>query len=106
MCAAARDGVTRNLAQKIAGKNRGEHLRRRHWQQFAAECGLNAPRLVKRVEELANSVLREVWGAAEEVHAMPAGTHALMPAFGEAIETRARAIIAGLREEEQKPTPH
>ena len=32
MCAAAWDNITRNLAQKIAGKNRGEHLKRRHWE--------------------------------------------------------------------------
>lgn len=95
MCAAAWEGITRNLAQKIAGKNRGEHLKRRHWLAFALECGLNGPRLVKRVEDLANRVLREVRAAAAEVDAMPAGTHVLMPKFVEAIEARARAIIAG-----------
>ena len=100
MCAAAWDGITRNLAQKIAGKNRGEHLKRRHWQTFAAECGLNATRLIKRIEELAGRVLREAKAAVVEVDAMPAGTHAMMPKFVEAIETRARAIIAGLSEDE------
>jgi serine/threonine-protein kinase HipA len=99
MCAAAWDGITRNLAQKIAGKNRGEHLKRRHWLAFALECGLNGPRLIKRVEYLATRVLREVRPAAAEVDAMPAGTHVLMPKFVEAIETRARAIIAGLSDD-------
>jgi serine/threonine-protein kinase HipA len=103
MCAAAWEGITRNLAQKIAGKNRGEHLKRRHWQTFATECGLSAPRLIKRIGELANIVLREVRVAAAEVNAMPAGTHALMPAFVEAIEVRARAIISGLSEDGPKP---
>jgi serine/threonine-protein kinase HipA len=105
MCAAAWDGVTRNLAQKIAGKNRGEHLKRRHWQAFAAECGLSAPRLIKRVEELANAVLREAKGAATEVDVMPAGTHVMMPPFVAAIETRARAIISGLNEIVDGPEP-
>jgi serine/threonine-protein kinase HipA len=95
MCAAAWGGITRNLAQKIAGKNRGEHLKRRHWLAFALECGLNGPRLIKRVEDLATGVLREVGPAAAEVDAMPAGTHVLMPKFVEAIEARARAILAG-----------
>jgi serine/threonine-protein kinase HipA len=103
MCAAAWEGITRNLAQKIAGRNRGEHLKRRHWETFAADCGLSAPRLIKRVEELANAVLRETTGAATEANAMPAGTHVMMPAFVEAIETRARAIISGLGEDEPKP---
>jgi serine/threonine-protein kinase HipA len=105
MCAAAWEGITRNLAQKIAGKNRGEHLKRRHWQVFAGDCGLNALRLIRRVEELASAVLREVRGAAAEVDAMPAGTHVLMPAFVEAIEARARAIISGLSEDRDETEP-
>ncbi len=96
MCAAAWDNVTRNLAQKVAGKNRGEHLQRRHWVTLAADCGLNARRLVARVEALARAVLAETKDAAAEVAAMPAGTHVLMDAFVAAIEGRARAILAGL----------
>ncbi len=96
MCAAAWDNITRNLAQKITGKNRGEHLKRRHWEAFALECGLGPSRLVRRVEALAGTVLREVRTAAGVVDAMPAGGHMLMPKFVEAIEQRARAIIAGL----------
>lgn len=96
MCAAAWDNITKNLAQKIAGKNRGEHLKRRHWERFARDCGLNPPRLLKRIRDLAERVQREVGAAAEEVAAMPAGTHPLMPKFVAAIETRARAILAGL----------
>lgn len=98
MCAAAWDNVTRNLAQKIAGKNRGEHLKRRHWETLAAECGLNPTRLAARVETLGRAVLREAKKAAAEVAAMPAGPHILLPAFVEAIESRARAILSGLSE--------
>jgi serine/threonine-protein kinase HipA len=105
MCAAAWDNITRNLAQKIAGKNRGEHLMRRHWEAFAVECGLSPSRLVRRVEELAGTVLREVKGAAAAVGAMPAGSHVLMPRFVAAVEQRARAIIAGLRED-APPSEH
>lgn len=96
LCASAWDGITKNMAQKIAGKSRGDHLKRRHWERMARECGLSPPRLVKRVEDLAARVLREVKTAAEEVNAMPAGTHNLMPKFVEIIEERARRIIAGL----------
>ena len=64
MCGAVWENVTRNMAQKIAGKNRGEHLKLRHWQRFAADCGLNAPRLVARVETMAKSVLAETRNAA------------------------------------------
>jgi serine/threonine-protein kinase HipA len=96
MCAAAWDNITKNLAQKIAGKSRADHLKRRHWERFARDCSLNPPRLIKRIGELASRVLREVPAAAEQVSAMPAGTHVLLPKFVEAIETRARAVIAGL----------
>jgi serine/threonine-protein kinase HipA len=96
MCAAVWDNVTRNMAQKIAGKSRGEHLKRRHWERCARECGLNPARLVRRVEELAGRVAREASPAAEAVAAMPAGGHPLLPRLVEAIEARARAVIAGL----------
>ena len=99
MCAAAWDNITRNLAQKIASKNRGEHLKRQHWQQFAADCGLNATRLIRRIEELAGAVLREAKVAAGTVEEMPAGTHVMMPKFVEEIEQRARAVISGLSED-------
>jgi serine/threonine-protein kinase HipA len=99
MCALAWEHVTRNMAQKIAGKNRGEHLKRRHWQRFAADCGLNAPRLIARVETLAKATLAETRGAAADVAAMPAGAHPLMSQVTEAIEGRARALLAGLTED-------
>ena len=78
MCALAWEHVTRNIAQKIAGKSRGEHLKRRHWQRFAADVGLNAPRLIARVETLAKAALIETRNAAADVAAMPAGAHPLM----------------------------
>lgn len=98
MCAAAWDGVTRNLAQKIAGKNRGEHLKRRHWEAFATQCGLSPSRVVGRVRQLARSVAKHVGSAAAEVAAMPAGGHPMLPRFVAAIEDRARAILLGLDE--------
>ena len=96
MCGAAWDGVTRNLAQKIAGKNRGEHLKWRHWRRFAQNCSLNGPRLLARVEALANAVLAEIRPAADEVAAMAAGPHGLLPKFCDAIEMRARDVLNGL----------
>ena len=103
MCAAAWDGITKNLAQKIADKNRGEYLKRRHWERFATECGLNPTQTVRRVETLASAVLNEITAAADEVNAMPAGTHVMMKHFVASIEKRARTVIAGLKEEEAAP---
>ena len=99
MCAAVWDGVTRNLSQKIAGKNRGEHLKRRHWEAFARICGLNPAQLVGRVAALCAQVLREVDSALTEVEAMPAGGHALLRPARDAIQTRARVLLAGLEDD-------
>jgi len=45
LCAEPYEGITRNLAQTIAGKNRGDHLRRRHWLRFIRSVGVaQAPR--------------------------------------------------------------
>lgn len=98
MCAAAWDGITKNLAMKIAGKSDGKHLKRRHWEGFAAECGLSRPGTVGRVELLANRVLKELDGAVAEVEGMPAGTHTMLVLFRNAIEQRARAVLGGLTE--------
>ncbi len=98
LCAAAWDGITRNLAQKIAGKNRGEHLKRRHWERFATECGLNPTRTATRVSALATRVSERLDAAVAEVEAMPAGTHSMLPEFRKAIAARCRAVIAGLED--------
>ena len=71
MTALAYDNITRNLAMQIAGKNRAEHLERRHWERFAREVGL-APagtiaevanlgvRIKDEVEEIAGALAKEV----------------------------------------------
>jgi serine/threonine-protein kinase HipA len=99
MCAAVWSNVTRNMAQKIAGKNRGEHLKRRHWQRFAADTGLNATRALARVESLAKAVLAKAGTTAKEVAALRAGNHPLLPKVVEALEDRARAILSGLADD-------
>ena len=63
-------------------------------------CGLNAPRLIARVETLAKATLAETRKAAADVAAMPAGAHPLMEQVTEAIEGRARALLSGLSEDE------
>jgi serine/threonine-protein kinase HipA len=96
MCATVFDGVTRNLAQKVGGKNRGEHLKRRHWQRFAQDCGLNGPRLIARLSALTAKVLAQSEAAEAEVAAMPGGGHVLLPDVRKAVEARANAIARGL----------
>ncbi len=54
------DGITRNLAMKIAGKNRAEYLGRRHWERFAKEVGLSPAATIRRVNQLGTAVADEV----------------------------------------------
>lgn len=96
MCASVWPNVTRNLAHKIAGKNRGEHLKRRHWQRFAQDCSLNAPRLLIRIEQLAKAVIAHADAAADTVRNMPAGDHSILEQCITEVTTRARSVVNGL----------
>jgi serine/threonine-protein kinase HipA len=103
MCGEVWENVTKNLAQKIAGKTRGDHLRGRHWQRFARECGLNPKQVLDRVGALAKSVIAEAGAAESEVAAMPAGLHSILHQTRLAVERRARGLLAQLQESESVP---
>ena len=99
MCGEVWENVTKNLAQTIAGERRGDYLMRTHWQQFASECGLNPKQVIDRVGALAKSVIAEAGAAAEsEIAAMPAGGHAILGQTRQAVERRARALLAQLQD--------
>jgi serine/threonine-protein kinase HipA len=103
MCGEVWDNVTKNLAQKIAGINRSDHLNRAHWQQFARECGLNPKQVIDRIDALAKLVLAEAELAASEVAAMPAGDHELLDQARRTVERRAHQLLAQLHELEDEP---
>ena len=98
MCGEVWEHVTKNLAQKIASKSRGDYLKGRHWQRFAQECGLNPKQVLGRVSVLARSAIAEAEAAESEVAAMPAGGHAILGQARQAVERRARAILMQLQE--------
>ncbi len=98
MCGEVWENVTKNLAQTIAGKRRGDDLKGGHWQQFAHECGLNPKQVIDRVNALAKSVIAEAGAAESEVAAMPAGGHAILGQTRRAVERRAHAILTQLQD--------
>ena len=98
MCGEVWDNVTKNLAQKISGKSRGDDLKGRDWQQLARECGLNPRQVIDRVGALAGSAIAQAGAAESEVAAMPAGNHAILDQTRQAVESRARALLAQLQE--------
>jgi serine/threonine-protein kinase HipA len=103
MCGEVWENVTKNLAQKIAGKNRGEHLKGRHWQRFAKECGLNPRQVLARAATLTAAAEAAAPAAAAEVAKMPAGDHPLLKQAAASIVKRARAIGNQLKETEASP---
>jgi serine/threonine-protein kinase HipA len=105
MCGQVWEHVTRNLAQKIGGKNRGEHLKGRHWVRFARECGLGTRQVLARVRALAQSVIAQARAAAEDVARMPAGDHPVLEQTRRAVEDRARTLLLQLDELAEESPP-
>lgn len=95
--------VTRNLAQTIAGKNRGEHLKRRHWLRFFEAARLGPRPSLRRVRALAGSALANAPLARLDVEAMPAGGHPSLSIVEHAVSARCRAILSGLDDMEGSP---
>jgi serine/threonine-protein kinase HipA len=104
MCGEVFDGVTKNLAQRLAGKNRGDNLKGRHWQRFAQDCGLNPRQVIERVGALAKAVIAEAREAEAEVTAMPAGEHSVLAQTRDAVERRAHRLLEQLKELGEAPT--
>jgi serine/threonine-protein kinase HipA len=98
LCADVYDNVTRNMAQKIAGKSRGDHLRGRHWQRQARACGIPEEDVLRAVGEIAESVLGEADRAMQDVEAMPAGGHPALERVRAAVCRRAINIRHQLTE--------
>src|SRR5262245_16877948 len=95
MCGEVWENVSKNLAHKIAGKNRGDDLKGRGWQLFA-RCGLNPRQVLERVSALATSAIAEASAAEWEVASMPAGKHSILNQTRQAVEQRAHLLLEQL----------
>ncbi|MES5485406.1 HipA domain-containing protein [Bradyrhizobium sp. INPA03-11B] len=62
--------VTRNLAMKIAGKNRGHYIYARHWNRMAEENQLSAAQVRRRVGQLSQAVLDALPSVVDELNAL------------------------------------
>ena len=96
MCGDVWENVTKNLAQKIAGKSRGDHLKGTHWRRFARESGLNPRQVLERVDTLAKTAILEAAAAESEVAAMPAGDHPILSQSRKAVERRSHSLLTHL----------
>jgi len=98
MCGEVWGNVTKNLAQTIAGKSRGDDIKGKDWQRFARECGLNPKQVIDRVGALAKSAIADAEAAAAVVAAMPGGPHEILESTLRAVERRAGVLLAHLQE--------
>jgi serine/threonine-protein kinase HipA len=62
--------VTRNLAMKIAGQNRGHYIYVRHWDRMARENQLSGAQVRRRVAELSQAVLDALPSVVEELNTL------------------------------------
>src|SRR5262249_40171695 len=102
MCGEGWRHVTKSLAQKVAGKNRGEQLAGQDWESFARECGLGPQQVLARVRLLAETAMAEAGAAAADVASMPAGGHPILDEVRASIERRAQTLLAQLDEAAEK----
>lgn len=95
------NGVTPNLAMKIAGKQRGDHIHGRHWDRLADENGLSARLVRARVNRLSKGVLDALPRLVDQMQksAIPSGTYAEIASH---ISRHCRNMISNL---ETEPNP-
>lgn len=89
------ENVTRNLAMKIAGKQRGGYIYGRHWDRFAEENGLSATAVRQRVRRLSETVLRVL---PEVIAEMDQSTHPsyVYKEIGNSVAYYCRNMVANL----------
>lgn len=95
MTALLYQGVTRNLAMRIADQSRAEHLERRHWERFAHAVGLAPAATVRRAGELAARTAETVGPLAAELSDSTPGDGEALRLFAGRIEDQARRVAAG-----------
>jgi serine/threonine-protein kinase HipA len=92
------NGVTKNLAMKIAGKQRGDHIHGRHWERMAEENGLSARLLRTRIEKMSRRVLELLTPVVAQMERspLPSGTYSEIAGH---ISRHCRNMIANLETE-------
>lgn len=86
------DGITRNMAMKIANKRRAEYIVRRHWQRFARDVQLAPAATVRRVEQLATAISDHALETASALAADFPVNRTAMDLFAHSIHERASLV--------------
>lgn len=100
MCAEVWPNVTKNLSNTIAGKNRGKHLKGRHWQREALICGLNPAQTLRLVKQLCLRAQVALPATRERLIKEDPQGRTMALACEVAIATRCQDLLSGLAETE------
>lgn len=96
LCAQVYPQLAPHLPQAINGKREAIHLFGTDWQQFAKAVGLAPAQTVRRVAELAASLLDRIDAALAAVRAMPAGDDPVLDKIAFQIRKRIKRIVKQL----------
>lgn len=96
-------GLRQRFAMEIAGRGTLDELGAGDWGRFAKRCGLGAPFVRRRVEELCDRVL--VWGEAVAADlASPGLSEEALARFAGLVMGRAERLAATVRRRTQGGT--
>lgn len=88
--------VTPNMAMRIAGKSRGDHIHARHWDRLAKAVGLAPLSLRKRVDELARALPPLADRLAEDMKAEHLNA-LVFRQVADAVKARCSRVLANLK---------
>lgn len=100
MCGAVWPEITRNLANTIAGKNRGDYLKGRHWQREALLCGLNPRSILTEVGRLCERTLAALDATVEQIVELDPDGRGMVELCRDEIRQRCTYLLNGLKETE------
>ncbi len=100
MCGAVWPKVTKNLSNTIAGKNRGDYIKGRHWQREALLCGLNPQAVLRQVKTLCDRVQPALDDTIEAVADLDPKGRGMAELCAAEIRQRAIFLANGLEETE------
>lgn len=96
MCATVYDTITRNMAMKIGGKDRGDYVCKAHWKTFSESCELSLSAVIRKIRTMTRS-MPEI--AATLHNQMEASAGPATPILGDivgAIQKRCAAVLRNL----------
>lgn len=102
MCGSVWPSITKNLANSIAGKTRGDYLKGRHWQREAIACGVNPSGLLSMVNRICTKVLDRLDDTFAELEAMDSESSGMASLVRDEIRQRSIFLQNGLKEVETK----